>query len=246
MRNDASQEREVRCDLAAAYRLIAHFGMDDLTSTHISARLPGNEKHFLLKPHGMMFDEITASSLIIVDPEGHAIGPEEEIKINNAGFTIHSAVHMNRDDARWVIHTHTLAGMAVAAQEQGLLPLNQKSMPFYGNIAYHQFEGVAIDLDERERLVRDLSDKDAMILEHHGLLTVGRTVAEAFLNMYQLEQACRIQVAAMQSGQKILLPPDEVVAHTAAQFKHHGYNRSERSWVALKRRLDRICPEYTT
>ncbi|MES5486065.1 class II aldolase/adducin family protein [Bradyrhizobium sp. INPA03-11B] len=246
MCNDASQEWEIRCDLAAAYRLIAHFGMDHLIFTHLSARLPGKERRFLLNPYGMMFDEITASSLVVVDPDGHTIQPEEESKISSAGFTIHSAVHMNRDDVQCVMHTHTLAGMAVAAQEQGLLPLNQMSMAFYGSIAYHDYEGLALNLEERERLVSDLSDKDAMILKHHGLLTVGRTVSESFLNMYLLEQSCRIQITATQGGQEIALPSDDIVAHTAAQFKQNQYNRSPRPWAALKRRLDRISPDYAT
>ncbi|MGY4281587.1 ribulose-5-phosphate 4-epimerase/fuculose-1-phosphate aldolase [Bradyrhizobium sp. LM2.7] len=246
MLNDASQEWETRCDLAAAYRLIAHFGMDDLISTHLSARLPGKAHRFLLNPYGMMFDEITASRLIVVDPEGHAVQKEDEAKINNAGFTIHSAVHMARDDAQCVIHTHTVAGMAVAAQEQGLLPLNQKSMCFYGDIAYHNYEGVALDLGERERLVRNLRNKDVMILKHHGLLTVGRTVPEAFLNMYLLEQSCRVQIAATQGGQKVSLPSERIAAHTAEQFQREGYNRSPRPWAALKRRLDRLSPDYAT
>ncbi len=180
MRNVDRAEWEVRCDLAAAYRLIARFGMDDLIFTYLSARLPGEGHRFLLNPFGFLFDEITASSLVAVDPDGHAIEPVEEAKINNAGFTIHSAVHMSRDDANCVMHTHTLAGMAVAAQEQGLLPLNQMSMEFFGRVAYHAYEGVALNLDERERLVRDLDGKNAMVLNNHGLLTVGRTVAEAF------------------------------------------------------------------
>lgn len=246
MCNATSQEWEIRCDLAAAYRLIAHFGMDDLISTHLSARLPGRTHRFLLNPYGMTFDEITASSLVVVDPEGHAIQREDEAKINNAGFTIHSAVHMARHDAQCVIHTHTLAGMAVAAQEQGLLPLNQKSMCFYRGIAYHDYEGVALDLAERDRLVRDLGDKDVMILKHHGLLTVGGTVSEAFLNMYLLEQSCRIQIASMQGGQKITLPSDKIASHTAEQFQQEGYNRNPRPWAALKRRLDRLSPEYAT
>ncbi|SDD32440.1 Ribulose-5-phosphate 4-epimerase/Fuculose-1-phosphate aldolase [Bradyrhizobium brasilense] len=246
MSNDASQEWEIRCDLAAAYRLIAHFGMDDLISAHLSARLPGKTHRFLLNPYGMMFDEITASSLVVVDPEGHAIQKEDEAKVNNAGFTIHSAVHMGRDDAQCVIHTHTVAGMAVAAQEQGLLPLNQKSMCLYGGIAYHDYEGVALDLNERERLVRDLGDKDLMVLKHHGLLTIGRTVSEAFLNMYLLEQSCRVQIAATQGGQKLALPSDKIATHTADQFQREGYNRSQRPWPALKRRLDRVSSGYAT
>ncbi|MCA1510530.1 class II aldolase/adducin family protein [Bradyrhizobium sp. NBAIM01] len=246
MHNFTPQEWEIRCDLAAAYRLISHFGMDDLISTHLSARLPGAEPRFLLNPYGLMFDEITASSLVAVDPEGHAIEREDESKINNAGFTIHSAVHMNRDDAHCVIHTHTLAGMAVAAQGQGLLPLNQKSMCFFGGVAYHEYEGVALDLSERDRLVRDLGKKDVMILKHHGLLTIGRTVSEAFLNMYLLEQSCRIQIAATQGGQQIVLPSEGVAAHAASQFHEHGYNRSVRPWAALKRRLNRISPDYAS
>lgn len=246
MCNDASLEWAIRCDLAAAFRLIAHFGMDDLISTHLSARLPGKSHRFLLNPYGIMFDEITASSLVVVDPEGHAIQKQDEAKINNAGFTIHSAVHMAREDAQCVIHTHTLAGMAVAAQEEGLLPLNQKSMCFYGDVAYHDYEGVALDLDERERLVRDLGTKDVMILKHHGLLTVGRTVSEAFLNMYLLEQSCRLQIAATQGGLKISLPSDKIASHTAQQFQTEGYNRSPLPWAALKRRLDRVSPGYAT
>lgn len=246
MCNDASREWEIRCDLAAAYRLLAHFGMDDLISTHLSARLPGKPHRFLLNPYGMMFDEITASSLVVVDPAGQAVQNEDEAKINKAGFTIHSAVHMARDDAQCVMHTHTVAGMAVAAQEDGLLPLNQKSMCFYGNVAYHNYEGLALDLGERERLVRDLGHKDVMILKHHGLLTVGRTVSEAFLNMLLLEESCRVQIAATQCGQKIALPSVKIASHTAQQFQQEGYNRSPRPWAALKRRLDRISPEYAT
>src|SRR5476651_1303943 len=221
MRNVDPQEWEVRCDLAAAYRLIAHFGMDDLIYTHLSARLPGKEHRFLLNPYGLMFDEITASSLVTVDPEGHAVEKDEESKINNAGFTIHSAVHMNRDDAQCVMHTHTTAGMAVAAQEQGLLPLNQISMEFYGRVAYHDYEGVALDLSEQQRLVQDLGDKPVLMLRNHGLLTVGETVSQAFLRMYYLEKACDIQIAAQACG-ALILPPAEVCAHTEQQFNNPG------------------------
>ena len=246
LRNVDSREWELRCDLAAAYRLIAHFGMDDLIYTHLSVRLPGEDHRFLLNPYGLMFDEITASSLVAVDPDGHAIEEEEESKINNAGFTIHSAVHMARDDAQCVMHTHTTAGMAVAAQDQGLLPLNQMSMEFYGRTSYHDYEGVALDLDERDRLVRDLGGNSAMILRNHGLLTTGRTVAEAFHYMYYLEQACRIQIAATQGGQKVTPVPDAVAAHTAAQFASWSDNKGQRPWAALRRRLDRESPDYKT
>ena len=181
MRYVDPQEWEVRCDLAAAYRLIAHFGMDDLIYTHLSARLPGKEHRFLLNPYGLMFDEITASSLVTVDPEGHAVEKEEESKINNAGFTIHSAVHMSRDDAQCVMHTHTTAGMAVAAQDQGLLPLNQMSMEFYGRVAYHDYEGVAIRDDEKTRLQHDMGNANYLMLRNHGLLTVGVALAFGYV-----------------------------------------------------------------
>jgi ribulose-5-phosphate 4-epimerase/fuculose-1-phosphate aldolase len=246
MRNTDPQEWEIRCDLAAAYRLVAHYGMDDLIFTHLSARLPGKEHRFLLNPYGLLFDEITASSLVVVDPEGQAVEKEEESKINNAGFTIHSAVHMSRDDAGCVMHTHTTAGMAVAAQEQGLLPLNQMSMAFHGGVAYHDYEGIALDLDERERLVNDLGDKDVMILKHHGLLTVGRTVAEAFSNLYYMEQSCRLQIAATQGGAKVTVPSDNVAKHTAAQFHGSPHTVGQRAWTALRRRLDRISPDYAS
>lgn len=248
MRNVDPEEWEVRCDLAAAYRLIARFGMDDLIFTHLSARLPGKDHRFLLNPYGYLFDEITASSLVAVDPEGHAIEKGEESKINNAGFTIHSALHMSSETANCVMHTHTTAGMAVAAQDQGLLPLNQMSMEFYGRVAYHDYEGIALDLDERDRLVRDLNGHNAMILKHHGLLTVGRTVAEAFYYMYYLEQSCRIQIAATQGGQKVSLPSAKVAEHTAGQFSAFATSsaKGQRPWAALKRRLDRESPDYKT
>ena len=244
MRNVDPQEWEVRCDLAAAYRLVAHFGMDDLIFTHLSARLPGKEHRFLLNPFGLLFDEITASSLVAVDPEGHAIEPVEEAKINNAGFTIHSAVHMARDNAQCVMHTHTIAGMAVSAQKQGLLMLNQKSMCFHDRVAYHEYEGIATDLSERERLVRDLGNRNAMILKNHGLLTVGASVAEAFLTMFLLEQSCRVQLAATQGGQEIDLPSPEIAERVAWQNEDEAYVRDPRPWAALKRRLNRVNPGY--
>lgn len=246
MRDISTEEWGIRCDLAAAYRLIAHFGMDDLIYTHLSARLPGKGHRFLINPFGLMFDEIKASDLVVVDPEGHAVNAEDESKINSAGFTIHSAVHMSRDNAMCVMHTHTLGGMAVAAQEHGLLPLNQASMEFHGRIAYHDYEGFAFDLMERERLVRDLADKEVMILRHHGLLTVGRTIAEAFYIMYYIELACRVQVAALQGGQRVLMPPEGVADHTAAQSRILSDTRGQRAWAALRRRLDRISPDYST
>jgi len=237
-------ERELREDLAAAYRLIAHFGMTDLVFTHLSVRVPGEGHRFLVNPYGLLFEEITASSLVVVDAEG---APQQATSwpVNPAGFVIHSAVHMGRDDAQCVMHTHTLAGMAVAAQDGLLLPLNQMMMEFADRVALHDYEGIAADdnLSERDRLVRDLGDKSCMILRHHGLLTVGRTVAEAFYYMWYLEQACRIQLAAQSSGAKLAIPPHEVVLRAQAQFST-GPTKGWLPWQALKRKMDREQPDY--
>ena len=237
-------ERELREDLAAAYRLIAMFGMTDLVFTHLSARLPGDGHRFLVNPYGLLFEEITASSLVVVDAEG---APRQETAwpVNPAGFVIHSAVHMGRADAHCVMHTHTLAGMAVAAQDGLLLPLNQMMMEFEGRVALHDYEGVAADdnLSERERLVLDLGERPCMILRHHGLLTVGASVAEAFYWMYYLEQACRIQLAAQASGARLAIPSHEVVLRTRAQFST-GPTKGWLPWQALRRKLDREQPDY--
>jgi ribulose-5-phosphate 4-epimerase/fuculose-1-phosphate aldolase len=239
-----SQEWEIRCDLAAAYRLIAHFGMDDLIYTHLSARLPGKGHRFLLNPYGLMFSEVTASNLVVVDPGGFAMEKEDESKINNAGFTIHSAVHMARKDAQCVMHTHTTAGMAVAAQAQGLLPISQMALEFYGRLSYHDYEGWAVNLDERARLVQQLGLNNAIILRNHGLMTTGASIAEAFYYMYYLEQACRVQIAAAQAGSKVVMLSEQVAAHTANQFKREG--KGQRPWTALRRMLDRTSPEYAS
>ncbi len=244
---DAEQqlsERQLRTDLAAAYRLIHHFGMDDTIYTHLSVRVPGPEHHFLINPYGMTFDEITASSLVKIDLDGNPVG-ESPHPVNPAGLTIHSAVHMAREDARCVMHTHTTAGMAVAALKRGLLPLNQMSLLFYDRLAYHDYEGAALDLDERDRIAADLGDRPALILRHHGLLTVGRTVAEAFFYIYYLEQACRLQLAALQTGEEIVVAPREVCEHYRRQESEFDtLPKGERMWPALLRRLDRIDPSY--
>jgi ribulose-5-phosphate 4-epimerase/fuculose-1-phosphate aldolase len=239
-------EQEVREDLAAAYRLIALFGMTDLVFTHLSARLPGEGHRFLVNPYGLLFEEITASSLVVVDAEGEPV-QDTAWPVNPAGFVIHSAVHRACPQAMCVMHTHTLAGMAVAAQTGGLLPLNQMSIEFDGKVALHDYEGVAADdnLSERDRLVRDLGDKPCMILRHHGLLTVGPTVAAAFYWMYYLEQACRIQLAAQSSGVPLAVPPAQVVTRTAAQFGT-GPTKGWLPWQALRRKLDREQPDYVS
>ena len=238
-------EQMLREDLAAAYRLIAHFGMSDTVCTHLSVRLPGSGNRFLVNPYGLLFEEITASSLVEVDTVGEP-AQQTTWPVNPAGFVIHSAIHMGRPDAHCVVHTHTLAGMTVAAQEGGLLPLNQISMEFLGQVALHDYEGVADDdnLSERERLVRDLgNDKHCMILRNHGLLTIGHSVAEAFYWMYYLEQACRIQVAAQSTGVALSIPSEEVQKRTMAQMAP-GPNKGWRMWQALRRKMDREQPDY--
>lgn len=239
---DELTERDVRVQLAACYRLIAHFGMDDLVYTHISARVPGAQSHYLLNPYGMMFHEITASSLVKIDGEGNVL--EGAYPVNRAGFVIHSAVHAARPDVTCVLHTHTRAGVAVSCLEEGLLPIHQAALAFYNRIAYHDYEGIALELDEQARLQRDLGDKTAMILRNHGLLTVGRTIPEAFALMYYLEQCCRIQMDVMASGGTINEVSGQVAEYTARQFEHAPVPRGEREWPALLRLLDAKDPTY--
>ena len=237
-------EAELRRDLAAAYRLVAHFGMTDLVFTHLSVRIPGEGHRFLVNPYGMLFDEITASSLVVVDAEGEPL-QETSWPVNPAGFVIHSALHRAAPHAQCVMHTHTLAGMAVAAQTGGILPLNQISTEFHGRVAYHDYEGIAADdnLSERDRLVAHMGDRPCMVLRNHGLLTAGRTVAEAFYWMYYLEMACRIQVTAQSTGAALSLPPTQVVARTAKQFNSE-HDKGWLPWQALLRKLDREQPGY--
>ncbi|ACI52436.1 class II aldolase/adducin family protein [Gluconacetobacter diazotrophicus PA1 5] len=237
-------EQALREDLAAAYRLLAIFDMTDMVYTHLSVRLPGPDHRFLVNPYGYLFEEITASSLVVVDADGLPTQPTSQ-PVNPAGFVIHSAVHRSRADAACVMHTHTLAGMAVAAQQEGILPLNQISMEFHEDVAFHAYEGIAADdnLGERERLVRDLGTRNAMILQNHGLLTVGRTVAETFYRIYYLEQACRIQIAAQSTGVPLHVPSAERIARAQAQFAAEE-DKGELVWRALRRKLDREQPDY--
>jgi ribulose-5-phosphate 4-epimerase/fuculose-1-phosphate aldolase len=237
-------ERELREDLACAYRLFAHFGMTDLVYTHLSVRVPGEGHRFLVNPYGLMFEEITASSLVLVDAEGQP-AQETSWPVNPAGFVIHSALHLGSERAQCVMHTHTLAGMTVAATQCGLLPLNQMNMELAGRVAIHEYEGIAADdnLEERERLVRDMGDKPCLILRNHGLLTTGRTVAEAFYWMYYLEMSCRIQVAAQSTGAPLALPPEEMVARVRQQAKDSP-TKGWLPWQALKRKMDREQPDH--
>ena len=243
-RKMSAAERRVRTDLAACYRLVAHFRMTDLIYTHISARLPGREPRFLINPYGLLFEEITASSLVTVTHDGKIVDDPTGIGINPAGFVIHSAIHRARHDVGCVIHTHTAAGLAVAAQKDGLLPLSQHAMRFTGCLAYHDYEGVALEMDEQQRLVRDLGKRDAMILRNHGLLACGETVSAAFDLIYYLERACQAQVGAMGGGAALSIPPPAVARRVARQFARRGPTSPGKAWLALLRLLDRVDPSY--
>lgn len=242
------EEWTIRCDLAALYRLIAHLRMTDLIYTHLSARLPGPEHHFLINPYGVLFDRITASSLVKIDLDGNVIEHDGESRnVNAAGFTIHSAIHMARPDLMCVVHTHTAAGIAVSAQKQGLLPLSQHALKFYGEIGYHNYEGIAFDLAERDRLVRDLGNHKSMILRNHGLLACGRTIPEAFHEIYYLERACQAQVAALSGGMELVLPPEEVRLHAAKQFQRQELlEHCEMAWNAALTLIEDGKPDYRT
>lgn len=245
VRNQVSAEEwQARVDLAAAYRLVAHYGWDDLIFTHLSARVPGPEHHFLINPYGMMFEEITASSLVKVNLEGQMVLPSSYF-INPAGFTIHSAVHAAREDALCVIHLHTDYGIAVSAQADGLLPISQQSLFALASVAYHNYEGLALNEDEKSRLVGDLGNKSYMILRNHGLLTIGKTPAEAFLSMYILESACRIQILAQSGGATLLPVPQPIVEGVASQLDAVTVGQgAQLAWPGLLRKLDRIDPSY--
>ncbi|AOX18816.1 ribulose-5-phosphate 4-epimerase [Kozakia baliensis NRIC 0488] len=243
--NDSEQdEQSLREDLAAAYRLIALYGMTDLVYTHLSVRLPGSAHRFLVNPYGLLFEEVTASSLVVVDADGHP-AQETDSPFNPAGFVIHSAVHRARPDAACVMHTHTLAGMTVAAQKAGILPLNQISMEFYGRVGFHSYEGIAADdnLSERERLVHDLGGNIGIILQNHGLLTVGETVAQTFYRTWYLEQACRIQIAVQSTGVPPAIPSEAYILRAREQFVSDP-DQGRLSWQALRRKLDREQPDY--
>ena len=242
---DLSTEQAIRRDLAAAYRLVALHGWDDLIFTHISARIPGPEHQFLINPYGQTFDEITASSLVKIGMDGHALGGGDAM-VNPAGFTIHSAVHEVREDAGCVMHVHTPDGTAVSTSREGLKPLNQTAQLVIGDLAYHDYEGVALDHDERPRLQKDLGTKNLMLLRNHGTLTVGRTVAEAFYRMYMLERACTMQVRTRILGTDDYPTHPEVIDRNerigAAAGMESVVNRLV--WPAMLRKLDRVDPGY--
>jgi ribulose-5-phosphate 4-epimerase/fuculose-1-phosphate aldolase len=263
----SAAEWDVRVDLAACYRLVARYGMTDLVYNHITARIPGPEHHILINAYGMLYEEITASSLIKVDLDGNVVARPEGIdySVNAAGYVIHSAVHATRADVACVIHTHTRAGIAVSTMQEGLLPLSQTAMRFHGHLAYHDYEGPAFNRGERDRLVADLGARNAMILRNHGLLACGPSIPQAFNLIYWLENACRIQVDTLACNRPLRVPPAAVIEGTAAalsgteitldneretnphlqrdaQQSGSGYGLLE--WPALLRMLDRADPSY--
>ncbi len=244
-------EAALRVDLAAAYRLVAHFGLDDLIYNHISARVPGAAHHFLINPYGLLFSEVTASCFVKIDLDGNLVEPSA-YEVNRAGFVIHSAIHAGRADAMCVLHTHSEAATAISALDVGLLPVSQFAMRFQGAMGRHAYEGVAMETGERERLVANIGAHDVLVLRNHGVLTVGRTVAEAFILMYYFEKAARVQLlaqAATASGARILLPADDVTDRAARQFNERQGDimaAGAREWPAFLRLLDRIDPSYRT
>ncbi|HEY2627997.1 MAG TPA: class II aldolase/adducin family protein [Usitatibacter sp.] len=240
----SAEEWAVRTDLAAAYRAVASYGWDDLVFTHISARVPGPGHHFLINPYGMMFEEITASSLVKIDLAGNKV-TESPFEINPAGFTIHSAVHEAREDAQCVMHLHTTQGVAVSCQKEGLLAISQFSLFPLASLAYHDYEGVALNPEEKVRLVRDLGDKHALILRNHGLLTCGATVADTFLYMYILQRACEVQVMAQAGGNDLVKIPKPILdGITAASKMVLRQSGGMIAWPGILRRLDRADPSW--
>ncbi|MBT9386301.1 class II aldolase/adducin family protein [Pseudooceanicola sp. CBS1P-1] len=227
-------QEDVRQDLAAVYRLIARFGMDDMIHTHVSARLPDEPDLLLINRYGDLFREVTPESLVVIDHDGHQ-ARGAPVPVNTAGAVIHCCIHQARPDAACVVHTHTAAGVAVSCLAEGLLPLNQTALLFYDRIGYHTFEGIALDTAEQSRLVADLGDNRAMILRNHGLLTVGRTIGEAFSLMYNLEMACRMQLMAQGTGQTLHLPSADVCRRTAAQYDADPDGSADLEWQAMRR-----------
>ncbi len=245
----SDEERRIRVDLAAFYRLVALHGWNDYIFNHISARLPGPESHYLINPFGLFFDEITASSLVKIDLEGNVLADETGLGFNVGGYVIHGAIHAAREDARCVAHLHTTEGVAVSCQKDGLLPLNQDALTLMDDIAYHDFEGIALDVEERERLVAHLGDKNLLILRNHGLLTVGDTPAQAFTRMYALQKACAIQIAALSGGVQLGLPSEASIAKVRAQVSDRTNQGSQTrvaplAWEGYRRRLDKVDPSY--
>lgn len=242
------EEWAIRKELAAAYRLAHHFGWDELIYNHITVEVPGEKGHFLINPMGFRYDEVTASNLIKIDADGQILSPTA-FCINRAGYVIHSAVHAARNDANCVIHTHSRAGIAVAALESGLQPLTQSGMQFHNRVAYHDYEGFNVNLDERTRLVDSLGNRQAMILRNHGLVTIGQTIGKAFQRMYFLEQACQTMLDVYSTGLPVNVPSKDVLEATARRWEDGTSDASandDLEWQALMRLADRLYPDYRT
>ncbi|MBT9386085.1 class II aldolase/adducin family protein [Pseudooceanicola sp. CBS1P-1] len=239
------EEQQTREDLAACYRLAALHRFTDLIYTHITARIPGQEGHFLINPYGWRWEEITASSLVRIDTEGRKLDGSPH-RVNPAGFTIHSALHMHRHDAAWIMHTHTRAGVALSCLEEGLLPLNQISLQFHNRVAYHDFEGISLDPEERQRLVADMGDHPVMVLRNHGLIATGRSAAEMFSNMFYLERACEIQLAATASGRPLRLIEDSIADRVHGQYVQMNEEDGDLAleWAAHLRSLTGLASDY--
>jgi ribulose-5-phosphate 4-epimerase/fuculose-1-phosphate aldolase len=246
----SAAEWEVRVQLAALYRLAALYGWDDFLYTHISARVPGPQRHFLLNPLGLWFEEVTASSLVKVDLDGNVI--EGQWGINQAGYVIHSAIHAAREDAHFIAHFHTDDGMAASAHKEGLLPLNQRALAILPDLAYHDYEGVALNLDERERLVADLRNRNHLLLRNHGTLALGESAAQAWARIYQLEKACSAQVRTLAAGREgvLLAPPaaqEEVRRQATSGFARSPEERARHHaliWDAIRRKVERHSPGF--
>jgi ribulose-5-phosphate 4-epimerase/fuculose-1-phosphate aldolase len=239
----SKEEWHARVELAACYRLIAHFRMTDWIYNHISARVPGDHEHYLINPFGLLYEEVAASNLVKVDVHGK-LTEDVGFDVNPAAFVIHGAIHAARPEIGCVLHTHTAAGAGVAAQARGLLPISQHAFKVYDRLAYHDFEGIALDNEEQKRLVADIGHKDVLILRNHGLLTMGRDVSEAFELMFFLERACQIQIAALAGGSAVIHLPDAVCERTCKQFAGDDRYVQGRDWQALLRLLDRVDPSY--
>jgi ribulose-5-phosphate 4-epimerase/fuculose-1-phosphate aldolase len=240
----SKEEWDTRVNLAACYRLMAEFGMVEMVANHISARVPGTENEFLINPYGMLYEEMTASCMIRIDIDGKVLFNPTDYDVNEAGYVIHSAIHAARHDVDCIIHTHTLAGMAVSAMKCGVLPIAQSSMRF-SDIGYHDYEGVALRLEERERLVKNLGNREALVLRNHGLLTVAPSIPECFNNMYRLERACQVQVTTLSCNTELQFPPNEVVKYSNEQMRSGNRRRyGLLEWPALLRKLDKIDTSY--
>ena len=249
MHHEAKTERDLRIDLAACYRLIAHFRMTDLIYTHVSLRLPGQEGAFLINPYGLMFDEVTASNLVKIDGKGLPLEPTS-YSVNPAGFAIHSAIHAAHPNAHCVLHVHSKFSCAIAAQKQGLLPINQISLEFYDQVAYHDYGGIVQDEPEQRRLLKDMADKPVLVMRNHGLLTIGESVPEAFMRAYYFEKACEIQLLAQSGQTELIFPAEEICRKTEREFNGTpdeaiDFGGDNLVWNALLRAIEKIDPSYT-